>query len=156
MKIHFASLLSMRPPARLLYGSFAFLICISMTKPLVGATVTFTNNTLIDASNLAYEGQDIVITGCTVTANGRHAFNSVSLLNVGVLSHQPTTASQEYSLVLHVTNNLLVDATSSIDVSGDGYLAGYTFGNTTNGAANHTAGGSYGGLGGLCCNSTGN
>jgi len=71
------------------------------------------------------------------------------LVNGAILSQQPATTNLAYSLVLAVTNNLLLDAASSINVSGDGYLPGYTVGNTTVGAAVNGAGGSYGGLGGV-------
>jgi uncharacterized repeat protein (TIGR01451 family) len=108
------------------------------------AVVTFTNDTVI--GDTSYDGQDIVIRGCTVTANGAHSFNSVQLFGDGVLTHPATTANQEYSLQLAIASNLVVDATSAIDVSGKGYLPGYTLGNTTEGAS-VGAGGSYGGLG---------
>ena len=129
-------------------------IGILMAAPAARAGVTFTTNTLIGSANLAYEGQDIVIQGCTVTVNGAHGFNSLSLLSTGVLTHAATTLTQEYSLTLTLAKNLTVDGTSRIDVSGRGYLPGYTLGNTTNGAASYTAGGSYGGLGGVCCGSS--
>ena len=45
-------------------------------------------------------------------------------------------------------NTLSIDETSVIDVSGKGFLAGRTVGNTTVGASTLRAGGSYGGLGG--------
>src|SRR5579862_4771877 len=104
---------STSPPVRRWSALLSFLVCISNSVPMARAAITFTNNTLIDTSDLTYEGQDVVINACTVTANGRHAFNSVSLLNAAVLTHQATTISNEYSLVLTVANNLLVDATSS-------------------------------------------
>jgi len=50
-------------------------------------------------------------------------------------------------LRLTVAGEVLVDASSKIDVSGRGYLGNYTLGNTTTGGATGTSGGSYGGLG---------
>ncbi len=48
----------------------------------------------------------------------------------------------------------MVDATSAVDVSGKGYLPGYTVGNTVQGTnVGDIAGGSYGGLG--CAQSSG-
>ena len=85
-----------------------------------------------------------------------HRFASVQLIGGAVLTHQAATTNQIYALQLTIAGNLLVDASSSINASGLGYLEGYTLGNTTNGAAYFTAGGSYGGLGGLCCHSTDN
>ncbi len=116
------------------------------------AVVTFTQDTLIDVGNSSFDGQDIVVQACTVTANGVHAFNSVQVVGGGVLTHQPTTPAQEYSLVLAIVSNLVVDAASRIDVSGRGYandgaLGALTLGNTNTGAASGRSGGSYGGLG---------
>jgi len=121
----------------------------SLLTPLgAGATVvTFTNDTTI--SDTSYDGQDIVISGCTVTADGAHSFNSVQLLAGGILTHPATTATQEYSLQLTIAGDLVVGTNSAIDVSGQGYLPGYTLGNTTQGASVGNAGGSYGGNGGV-------
>ncbi len=112
-----------------------------------GAAVSiFTSNTVI--TNSSYDGQDIVISGCTVTANGSHNFNSLQVTNGGVLTHSATTTDQEYSLQITLTSTLVVDVTSAIDVSGKGYLPGYTLGNTAQGTnVGSVAGGSYGGLG---------
>ena len=112
-----------------------------------GAAVSiFTSNTVI--TNSSYDGQDIVISGCTVTANGSHNFNSLQVTNGGVLTHSATTTAQEYSLQITLTSTLVVDVTSAIDVSGKGYLPGYTLGNTAQGTnVGSVAGGSYGGLG---------
>jgi hypothetical protein len=139
MKPVYASLQSTGPLAGLSSVLASLVIGIWMPAPLARAAVTFTTNSLIDRANLAYEGQDIAVQGCTLTVNGPHGFNSISLVSGAVLTHQATTPTQEYSLTLTVTNTLLVDKTSRIDVSGRGYLPGYTLGNTTNGAANFTA-----------------
>ena len=109
-------------------------------------------------NDLVFMAEALVLSGTgtvAVTASGAPIeAASLSLLNGAVLTHLPATTNREYSLVLSVTNDLLVDGTSRIDVSGRGYLPGYTLGNTTNGAANFTAGGSYGGLGPVCCGSS--
>ncbi|MCY2963358.1 MAG: Ig-like domain-containing protein, partial [Planctomycetota bacterium] len=59
-----------------------------------------------------------------------------------------STTSTTEKLNLQVSGTIVVDAGSSIDVSGRGYMPGRTKGNTTAGAAGSGAGGSYGGLGG--------
>ncbi len=123
------------------------LLCALAPLGAAAGTVTFTTNTLIDTTNLTYEGQDLVVQGCTVTVNGPHTFNSLSLQNAGVLTQSPTTTSQGYSLQVTVTGKLTVDATSRIDVSGTGYPANYTLGNTTVNASSGFSGGSYGGFG---------
>src|SRR4030095_9224808 len=50
------------------------------------AIVTFTNDMFIAATDLTYDGLDIVVQACTVTADGGHTFNSVLLTNTATLS----------------------------------------------------------------------
>ena len=107
------------------------------------------------ATDTVFQVDNLVITGTNTgaaTADGAPIrANSVTLLNGAVLTQQATTANQTFSLQMTITNNLLVDSASRIDVSGLGYLAGYTVGNTTGGGAKSTTGGSYGGVGAVCC-----
>ena len=109
-------------------------------------------------TNVQFEADTLIISGSNTVVAPEHQMpifaGSISITDGGELTVQPTTTNEEYSLVLAITNNLLLDATSSINVSVTGYLPGYTVGNTTDGAATFTAGGSYGGSGALCCNST--
>ncbi len=86
--------------------------------------------------------------------DGPRPFNSVQLIDGAVSTHTADTASQTHELDLTVTEQVIVDATSSIDVSGKGYLPGYTTGNTTLGGATGNSGGSYGGLGGSISGAT--
>jgi len=65
-----------------------------------------------------------------------------------VLTHVACTATETHRLEINVAGVLAVSADSRIDVSGKGYVAGRTSGNTTVGAATASSGGSYGGLGG--------
>jgi hypothetical protein len=46
-----------------------------VTSGASAATVTFTSNVTISETDLAYEGQDIIVSGATLTADGPHAFN---------------------------------------------------------------------------------
>src|SRR5205823_2048126 len=68
--------------------------------------------------------------------------------NTALLTTFDPTAGQVHKLELMVTNEIVVSADSRIDVSGKGYLATRTTGNTTVGGATGTSGGSYGGRGG--------
>jgi hypothetical protein len=94
----------------------------------------------------------LIIRGSGVIASPEHQMpivaQDVSILSGAMLTHLTTTATQEYSLLMTLSGTLTVDATSSVDVSGRGYLAGRTLGNTTVGGATSISGGSYGGLGG--------
>src|SRR5262249_7324433 len=112
------------------------------------------------ATDDVFQVDILLISGTNVLVAPEHQMvmqvGALAVMNAGQLTHQPTTTAQEYSLLLTVTNNLLVDSSSSIDVSARGFLPEYTLGNTTTGGATYTAGGSYGGLGGICCGSKGN
>ncbi len=110
------------------------------------ASVVFTSNTTINEEDTSYDGQDIVIDGATVTIDGAHSFDSVQLIGGAVLTHDPNTATQTHELDLSVTNEVIVDSTSRIDVTAKGYLPGRTTGNQPGASS---AGGSYGGLGGV-------
>ena len=64
-------------------------LLISVLCPATSALAAiFTSNTTITETNLAYEGQDIVISGAgvTVAIDGPHAFNSLLLTNGAVLA----------------------------------------------------------------------
>jgi hypothetical protein len=57
--------------------------------PLLATTspaAVFTSDTLIDVGDTSYDGQDIVVSGCTLTANGDHSFLSMAVLDTGTLS----------------------------------------------------------------------
>ena len=74
MKTPFASLRLVLPVAVLFYGCTAW-------------AVTFTNDTAIGFNNTNYDGLDIVVTNCTLTVDGMHAFASLQVLNAGNLTH---------------------------------------------------------------------
>ncbi len=113
----------------------------------INATTIFTTNTIIHEGDTTYDGQDIAVDGATVTIDGPHDFDSVQLVHGAALTHSADTATQTHELDLTVTEQVIVDASSKIDVTGKGYLPGYTTGNTTVGGATGVSGGSYGGLG---------
>ena len=72
---------------------------------------------------------------------------SVSVQNGALLTHPYTTPNQEYSLVMTVSNGLVVDPLSRIDVSGRGYPVNYTLGDYMLASNMMYNGGSYGGAG---------
>jgi hypothetical protein len=65
---------------------------------------TFTTNALITEADTSFDGQDIVVSGATLTVDGRHSFNSLLLTNGAVLTHSPCTATVAHKLDLVVTN----------------------------------------------------
>ena len=94
-------------------------------------SVVISNDTAIVGSDTTYDAQDIIVQSCTLTVSGAHSFRSLQVLGGAVLTQPATTSSEINSLQLTVTSNLVLDATSRIDVSGRGYLPGYTQGNVT-------------------------
>ena len=85
--------------ARLL--PFSFFTCSFSWSPLNSQPLQaaiFTTPVTINEGDAAYEGQDIVVDGTTVTINGPHAFNSLLLTNGAVLTHSPCTASETHTL----------------------------------------------------------
>ena len=49
--------------------------------------LTFTSNTTIGTGDPTYDGQDLVVSNCTLTVNGAHNFASLLLTNGTVLTH---------------------------------------------------------------------
>src|SRR5208283_1800665 len=70
---------------------------------LPALATTFTNNTAINVNNTNYEGSDIIVTNCTVTVDGPHAFSSLLVAAGGVLTHSFSPAGV-ISNVLSVVN----------------------------------------------------
>ena len=132
-------------------------LCINPAE--VGADIVISQDTTISANDFSYDNESIVIDGCTVTIDGSHNFQSLTLRNNAVLTHSEATTTTTSKLDLVIASTLTIDSTSKIDVSGKGYLGGgegdnsstkgMTKGNTTEGGSDFYTGGSYGGLGGI-------
>lgn len=97
------------------------------------AAVIFTNDTVITYSDPTYDGQEIVVTNCTVTVDGAHSFLEVRVLNGGILTHtaapNAVLASNDTTVVyaglnLVVTNNVEIEIGGAINANGNGYGAG--------------------------------
>ena len=97
---------------------------------LIVADVILTSSTTIAEINTLYDGKNILIDGATVAIDGPHQFSSVHMINGGVLTHTANSTSTTHKLDVTTAEQFIVDATSGIDVSGKGYLAGRTRGNT--------------------------
>ena len=102
-------------------------------------------------SAATFAAEDVILSGANVVAAPHHQMpvsaTNLSVLNGAVLTHRPTDAANEFSLLLTVAGTLTVDATAALDVSARGYLANHTLGNTTSGAASGRSSASYGGYG---------
>ena len=114
--------------------------------PCVASSLTVEAGAQMMAQGPLSVGGTLVVAGGTLTATNIQA-SSLLLTNSAVLTTFGPTATQVYQLDVFVTNAISVSANSRIDVTGLGYLPGYTTGNTTVGGATGDSGGSYGGLG---------
>lgn len=91
------------------FGAIGLLLCLQITSAIA---VTFTHDSFISFADLSDEGQDIVVTNCTLTVDGTHSFNSLKILNGAVLTHSPfpygpqqlTVGVSDEPHVLSVTN----------------------------------------------------
>ncbi len=92
-----------------------------------------TNNSIVPVS-------DLVVSGFTLPLSGAHSYNSVSVINGGVLTH-PIAANANSPGLTITANSITVGTSSYIDVSGKG-LSAFP-------GIDEWAGGSYGGLGGI-------
>jgi hypothetical protein len=72
--------------------------------PFSPHAATFTTNALITEADTAFDGQEIVVSGATLTVDGRHYFNSLILTNGAVLTHSPCTSTNTHKLDFVVTN----------------------------------------------------
>ncbi|HRZ54834.1 MAG TPA: hypothetical protein P5525_05185, partial [Candidatus Paceibacterota bacterium] len=101
----------------------ALLLLVTCARPSHAQSgCTITTPTYIGEDNRTYDSCDLVIEGTTVTMDGTHQFNSVTILNYGGLTHSACTVDAVHKLELEVTGTVTVDASSTIDVSGKGYL----------------------------------
>lgn len=148
---------SVATAARRLLTAASLVIVLIMTGRLPAiaqATTTFTTDSSIASGNSTYDGQNIVVRGCTVTIDGPHSFNSLTVEQnassvSGTVTHSSGPAN---ALQLTIATNVTVKATCRIDVSGLGYSAasGPGAGAAGNTAADLRAGGAgHGGMGGL-------
>jgi hypothetical protein len=67
----------------------------------------FTTSTVISESNTNRDGQDIVVSGATLTVDGSRAFNTLLLTNRTVLTHSPCTANAMHKSNLTVANEVV-------------------------------------------------
>src|SRR5467141_5217576 len=75
---------------------------LAILRILPLAAVTFTSDSTITFYNTNYDGQDILLTNCTVTIDGQHSFASLHVLNHGKVTH---TAAQNGLLVNSIPNS---------------------------------------------------
>lgn len=129
------------PDAQATFNTGAAVTVISTDTEIVGDT---------------YDDRNLRIDGARVILAGNHSFRNLELVNGAVLTHRPTTLTEEPGLSFSAWT-VTIDETSAIDVDARGYLGGRrgensgtddarTVGNAL--GAHFRSGGSYGGPGG--------
>jgi hypothetical protein len=122
-----------------------------------GLAVEVVTNTWIAANDFSLDGKEIVVRGSnTLSIAGEHAFQSLTVQQGGVVTHEPTNKFK-----LTISGMLKVEAGGRIDVTGKGYPGGRANGSpetgwtrgsnglaTTVGGATERSGGSHASLGG--------
>lgn len=94
----------------------AFLVVVCMLAAAVRAQpVIYTSSATISDTDLSVDGRDIVVQGCTLTINGVHAFNSLTVARnaanqPGIVTHAAGFKNaQVEGLVLYLAQNLNVE-----------------------------------------------
>jgi len=128
--------------AFLLMAVFVYGTAASAADPIV-----ITSNTTISASDMSYDTLSITVDACTVTINGAHQFDNLSLVNGAKITHSSNSSSQINILDLSITNDLTIDGTSLVDVNGRGYARDQGAGKGVSGFYGG-GGGGHGGNGG--------
>ena len=88
--------------SREMYIHVVFAVCL-LLDPIATPAITFTSDTYIGPADFSSDGQDIIVSNCTLTVDGTHGFNSLQLLNGGVLTHSAFTNGIE--VITNLVNN---------------------------------------------------
>lgn len=109
----------------------AGLYSVVVSNPIgstLGATALYVDvvpilaDTVIEADDMTYEGQGLLVSGSTLTVNGRHAFNSLQLENQSLLTHAPASSGEtNHRLDLTIAQDMVLEPGCWVDVSGLGY-----------------------------------
>ena len=101
---------------------FACLAAFAACAP--AQAVTFTNDTALSFDNPAYDGQDIIVSNCTLTVEGPHTFASLRVAAGATLTHSVSPTGLIVSL-LTVTNDLLtLTGTNSVTLPHSNIVTG--------------------------------
>ncbi|MGH7953123.1 MAG: hypothetical protein ACREFE_14575, partial [Limisphaerales bacterium] len=74
--------------------------------------VTFTSDAFIGVNDDSDDGLDIIVTNCTLTVDGDHAFNSLQVLNGGALTHSFSTNGLLEYMVLDSSEAHVISSTN--------------------------------------------
>src|SRR5208283_1707208 len=105
-------------------SSIAITAALALLTTAAHAAV-FTTNATINIGDTTYDGQDVVVSNCTLTVNGPHSFTSLLVTSNGVITHAADPAG---TIGNRLDLTILTDATvalgSAIKADGQGYGGG--------------------------------
>ena len=84
---------------------------------LAAQAVTFAIDTAISFNNTNYDGLGIVVTNCTLTVDGAHAFASLQVLNGANLTHSPAPGGVVSDLRTFTNEQQVLSATNVATLS---------------------------------------
>ncbi len=134
----------------------------SAASPLLAALIlalaskafaaVLTQNTTLGAGDTTYDGQEIVVSNCTLTVNGPHAFASLLLTSNAVLTHAAAPNGETNNRVLlTIAGDATIEAGCNINASARGYASASGPGAGGN-WGDQGSGGGHGGQGGYTPN----
>lgn len=89
----------------------------------VAAQTTISVNTTIACGDTAYDGQDLIVDGATLTVDCPHSFQSLALIDGARLTCPDNPTTPTHWIDLAIAGDLAVDSTSVIDGVGKGWPA---------------------------------
>src|ERR1035437_10903604 len=96
----------------------------------------FTTNASIAIGVTTYDGQDIVVSNCTLTVDGPHPFTSLLVTSNGVVTHTADPAGTTSNrLDLTILTDVTVALGGAIQADGRGYAGSYYAGQGPGGGA---------------------
>ena len=125
-----------------------FILACGYAATSEALAITFTSDTTIDAVDHTRDANDIIVDGCTLTIDGVHDFSSLQIINGGILTHPKGVSDCD----LTITNDLIIDSNSFINLDGKGHGSGSGLGGGSKaparGGSTGGGGAGYGGKGG--------
>src|SRR5690349_3313202 len=100
----FVNNLTLRRMKENLRVRFVLFLAALLLHPFASPAITFTGDAQIGVYDTNFDGLDIVVTNCTLTVDGPHAFKSLQILNGGVLTHTYAVGGVLPAVIFTVTS----------------------------------------------------
>ncbi len=129
---------------------FKFLpVLLLASLPTISRAVIFNSSTSIASGDTNYDGQPVIVSGCTLTVDGAHNFASLLLTNGATLTHTPAYNGEPTNQInLTIAGDCVVTSNSGINADGRGYANGTGPGAGASDVYYGGSGGGHGGAGG--------